>query len=70
METPCDSGEGPRWRRRAHPFPGHFAETPYFSVLGWQGATIKYVFSGGIVTVLNCFSPPLPTTVCSLPVYG
>lgn len=51
MGTPCDGGEGPRWPRRAHPFPGHFTGTPHFSVLGWQGATTKYMFSSGIVIV-------------------
>lgn len=70
METPCDSREGPHWWRRAHPLQGHFAETPHFSVLRWQGATTKHVFSRGIVIAFNCFSPPLPATVCSLPIYG
>lgn len=70
METPCDSREGPRWLRTVHPFQGHFAETPYFLVLGWQGVTIKYGFSRGKVIVLNCLSPPLPATLCSLPIYG
>lgn len=34
METPCDSGEGLSWSRRAHLLQGHFAETPHFLVLG------------------------------------
>lgn len=68
METPCDSGQGPHRQGRAHPFQARFTETPYFLVLGRQGVTIKYVFTVGIVIVLNCFSTSLPGTVCSLPV--
>lgn len=70
METPCDSREGLLWLRRAHPFQGHFAETPHFLVLGWKGAKIKYVFSKGKEIVLKCLCPPLPATLCSLSMYG
>lgn len=60
METPCDSGEGLHWRRRAHPSRGHVAETPSFLVLGWQGATIKICVLQGHS---NCLKPFQSTSV-------